>query len=139
VLATAPAVVEPKEVPEQYTWNLTDLYADTAAWEAARVALGSEIRSPGAGRASSVNRRARCSRRSSTVRTPRCRRPAPQLRLADERPGHACLAYMEMQQQSDQVYTDFKTATAYYRPRSCRSPRQDRQFLAQERSSASTG
>jgi dTDP-4-amino-4,6-dideoxygalactose transaminase len=42
VLATAPAwSLERAEIPEQYTWNLADLYADTAAWEAARVALGS--------------------------------------------------------------------------------------------------
>jgi oligoendopeptidase F len=135
VLATVPAwSLERAEIPEHYTWNLADLYPDTAAWEAARVALGTEIPQLGRwqgklGESPGTLLAALTDRENVALAVDRLRSYASQLSDQDTRVSR----HMEMQQQADQVYTDFRTATAYYRPEILQVGR-DRieQFLAQE-------
>ena len=135
VLSTVPAwSLERTEIPEQYTWNLADLYADAAAWEAARVALGAEIPQLGRwqgklGESAGTLLAALTDRENAALGVDRLYSYAQQLNDQDTRVSR----HMEMQQQADQVYTEFQTATAYYRPEILQVGRaRIDQFLAQE-------
>jgi hypothetical protein len=57
-VVAAPAIraAERSEIPEEYKWNLADLYADEAAWVAAKQDLIRPSQSSGGGRASSARR-----------------------------------------------------------------------------------
>ena len=102
VLATAPAwSLERADIPEQYTWNLADLYADSAAWEAARMALGAEIPQLGRwqgklGESASTLLAALIDRENVALGVDRLSSYASQLSDQDTRVSH----HTEMQQQA---------------------------------------
>ena len=135
LLATFPAwPLERSEIAEQYTWNLAELYPDTAAWEAARVSLGTEIPKLGQwqgklGDSAGTLLAALLNRESVALGVDRLYSYASQLSDQDTRVSR----HMEMQQQADQVYTEFQTAAAYYRPEILQVGRAKiEQFLAEE-------
>jgi oligoendopeptidase F len=135
VLAAVPAwPLERSETAEQYTWNLAELYPDAAAWEAARVSLGTDIPQLGQwqgklGESAATLLAALSNRENLALRVDRLSSYASQLSDQDTRVSR----HMEMQQQADQVYTEFQTAGAYFRPEVLQVGRAKiEQFLAQE-------
>lgn len=109
--------VERGEVPERYKWDLGTLYADEAAWAAAKDALRNQIpqltrwqgrlaESP-ATLLEALGDRERAYRQLERVYVYAAARSDEDTRLA---------VPQQMQQQAAQVYTELRTATAYIRP-----------------------
>jgi len=118
LLGAVPALsVERSEIADKYKWDLRSLYADEAAWVAARQSLDNEI--PGLGRwqgrlgeSSATLLAALTDWENVTRQADRCFSYAMQLSDQDTRVARN----QQMQQQATEVYTDLQTATAFMRP-----------------------
>jgi len=118
LFATAPApATERSEVAEQYKWDLGNLYADEAAWVAAKQALEQDIprlaRWQGRlGESAASLLGALSDWEKTSLQADRLYSYAQQLSDEDTRVARS----QQMQQQAGQVYTDLQTATAFMRP-----------------------
>jgi len=115
----APAVlaIERSEIPDGYKWNLTDLYADEAAWVAAKKELVSSL--PGLGQwqgklgtSAATLLAAMSDWEQANLRAQRLYVYASALYDQDTRVSRT----LQMMQEAGQVYTDLQTATAFMRP-----------------------
>ncbi len=109
--------VERSEIATAYKWDLTDLYADEAAWTASRQSLEQEIprlaRWQGKlGESSASLLGALTDWENTNRQVDRLYSYASQLSDEDTRVARN----QQMQQQAAQVYTDLQTATAFMRP-----------------------
>jgi oligoendopeptidase F len=114
-----PAVLatERSEIPEQYRWNLADLYPDEAAWVAAKADLATSIPKLGQWQGklgtSAANLLAAMTDWEKANRSvQRLYVYANSLYDQDTRVSRT----LQMKQEADQVYTELKTATAFMQP-----------------------
>ena len=118
LLGAVPALsVERSEIADKYKWDLRSLYADEAAWVAARQSLDNEISGLGRwqgrlGESSATLLAALTDWENVTRQADRCFSYAMQLSDQDTRVARN----QQMQQQATEVYTDLQTATAFMRP-----------------------
>jgi oligoendopeptidase F len=118
LFATAPApATERSEIAEHYKWDLANLYADEAAWVAARQALEQDIprlaRWQGRlGESAASLLGALSDWERTRLQADRLYSYAQQLSDQDTRVARS----QQMQQQAAQVYTDLQTATAFMPP-----------------------
>ena len=129
---------ERTETPEQYRWDLRDLYADERAWLADKTALAAALPGLAAwqgrlGESSQVFAQAIAQWESATRRGDRLYAYALQLYDQDTRVGRS----MQMKEEASQALTDLQTATAFMRPEilALGRPTIDR-YLAAERALA---
>jgi oligoendopeptidase F len=116
-LPLAGVATERKEIPEQYRWDLRDLYADETAWLADKSALAAELPRLAAwrgrlGESSQAFAQAIAQSEAAMRRANRLYAYALQLYDQDTRVGRS----MQMKQEASQALTDLQTATAYMRP-----------------------
>jgi oligoendopeptidase F len=109
--------VERSEIPEKYTWNLKDTFADEAAWKAARADALKRI--PGIARfkgnlGKSADQLLECLTTIMDVdrELARIRSYASWLRDQDTRVSRS----QEMLQEAEQAIVDFRTAASFIRP-----------------------
>lgn len=119
VLAACPAgsATERSEVPDKYKWDLASLYADEAAWVAAKQELAGDIARLGQwqgrlGESAGTLLAAMSDWENASRKAERFYSYAFQLYDQDTRVGRS----LQMQQEASQVYTDLQTATAFMRP-----------------------
>jgi oligoendopeptidase F len=117
LLAPAAPAAERSEIPAQYKWNLTDLYANEAAWVVAKQDLAKAIPELGQwqgklGGSPATLLAAMTDWEKTSLKTERLYSYANQLYDTDTRVSRA----LQMKQEATQVYTDLQTATAYMRP-----------------------
>jgi len=117
LVAQSVPAVERDEVPEQYRWDLTSLFADEAAWVAARQELARDIPSLARwqgrlGESPATLLAALQDIEGTRRRTERLYAYAFQLYDQDTRVGR----HQQMQQEAVQLYTELGTATAFVRP-----------------------
>jgi oligoendopeptidase F len=118
LFAAVPApAVERSEIADQYKWDLANLFADEAAWVAAKQALEQDIprlaRWQGKlGESAASLLGALGDWEATSLQADRLYSYAQQLSDEDTRVARS----QQMQQQASQVYTDLQTATAFMRP-----------------------
>ncbi|MCJ7452755.1 MAG: oligoendopeptidase F [Steroidobacteraceae bacterium] len=115
--APATRAVERSEIPDEYKWNLTELYQDEAAWVAAKQELTAVIPKLGQWQGklgtSSANLLAAMTDWEIAVQSAqRMYVYASTLHDQDTRVSRT----LQMKQEAIQVYTDLQTATAYMQP-----------------------
>ena len=116
-VAVPAAALERADLPVGYKWDLSSLFADEAQWVASKQALSRDI--PGLqrwqgrlGESGGTLLTALQGVDSVRQRVERLYAYAMQLSDQDTRVGR----HQQMQQEAEQVYTSFETATAFVRP-----------------------
>jgi len=117
LFAVTAGAVERAEVADRYKWDLTGLYADEAAWVAAKQELSKSIPAlqqwqgrlaeSGSSLLEALN-----AMEAAKLEVQRLYSYAGQTYDQDTRVGR----HQQMQQEAAQVYTDLQTATAFVRP-----------------------
>jgi len=116
-LPLAGNAVERTDVPEKYRWDLRELYADEAAWVAAKAELAGELPKLGQwkgrlGESSGAFAEAMAQWERATRLGDRLYAYATQIYDQDTRVGRS----MQMEQEASQAYNALQTATAFMRP-----------------------
>lgn len=117
LFSTGTPAAERSEVPDKYKWDLASLYADEAAWVAAKQELTGEIAGLGRwqgklGESAATLLGAMGDWEAASRKAERFYSYAFQLYDQDTRVGRS----LQMQQEASQVYTELQTAVAYMRP-----------------------
>jgi oligoendopeptidase F len=117
MLVPALPAAERSEIPDQYKWNLTDLYPSEAAWVAAKQDLVTSIPRLAQwqgklGESAATLLAAMTDWEKTNLKTQRFYSYASQLSDQDTRVSRN----LQMKQEAEQVYTSLQTATAFVRP-----------------------
>ena len=117
LLAPALPAAERSEIPDQYKWNLADLYPNEAAWIAAKQDLVTSIPKLSEwqgrlGESAATLLAAMTDWDRTRLKSQRLYSYAFQLYDQDTRVSRS----QQMKQEASQVYTDLQTATAYMGP-----------------------
>ena len=117
ILATPVRAAERSEIPTQYTWNLADLYADEAAWMAAKTKLASRIPELGRYRGHLGDSAAKLHEALAAImeagqELAKLAPYASMLSDQDSRVGRP----LEMRQEAEQLGVQFSTAVAFVTP-----------------------
>ena len=111
------SAVERSEIPVQYTWDLTDLFPNEAAWTAAREDLDRRVPVIAAfqgrlGAAPESLYRALSTQMDIDRGLSRLQTYASQLNDQDQRVSH----HLEMREAAERLYVKFRAAASYLRP-----------------------